>query len=142
MEGLKTSTEFDNAIKDTFEVNYPFQAKLHVASAVNHLELGYSGKEAHDFLHQAICLRLFRTKQTKPVFFQIATQNVSIVKRACRPFPTTLQLLAQFPFVLAANMPSRLILGSDGTIIAHADYNHASFTEDDRYHQFLEWLMQ
>ena len=112
----------------SYENNPDFQADLHIANAVNYFALGYTAKEAHDFLHKAICLRLFKTRQTEFVLFKVATQNACIVRRVCRAFPPGVQaLIAQYPFTLAANMPARLLIGDLASLIQSADYDHEKF---------------
>ena len=110
---------------------------------MNYFALGYTAKEAHDFLHKAICLRLFKTKQTTFMFLKVATQNACIVQRVCRAFPPAVQaLIAQYPFSLASNMPASLLIGDLASLIKNADYDHEKFRGDDHYRLFLEWLMQ
>ena len=85
---------------------------------MNYFALGYTAKEAHDFLHKATCLRLFKTRQTGFALFKVATQNTCIVRRACRAFPPAVQaLIAQYPFSLTANMPARLLIGDLASLI-------------------------
>ena len=81
------SAHDEKAVRDSFEADPDFQAALHVANAVHYHGLGYSAREAHDFLHQSIVLRQYRTNQQSPAFFQVVTQNVSIVKKVVQPFP-------------------------------------------------------
>ena len=76
----------DKAVKDSYESSVAFQADLHIANAVNFFQLGYSAKEGFDFLHQAAAMRYLTRQAPEQRFFKLAAQNVSIVKRHCRPF--------------------------------------------------------
>jgi hypothetical protein len=129
--------------RDSYENNAHFQADLHISNAVNYFALGYTAKEAYDFLHKAICLRLFKTGQTKYMLFKVAAQNACIVQRVCMAFPPAVRaLIAQYPFALASNMPVRLLIGDSASLIHSADYDHEKFRDEDHYRLFLEWLMQ
>ena len=44
--------------------------------------------------------------------------------------------------VTAANMPTRLMTGEDGSVIEHADYKRADFEGLADYNRFVGWIMQ
>ena len=60
----------DKAVKDALEENLIFQAELHIANAVNFMQLGYNAKEGFDFLHQAAAMRYLTAQSPEPRFFK------------------------------------------------------------------------
>jgi len=86
---------------ENYESNYRFQARLHIATAVNYEQQGYNCREAFDFLQKAADLRYAGAEDDRDHFYKLATQNIAILRRMCQHFPNMLRRLTQFPFVLA-----------------------------------------